>query len=181
MLLISLLFLPSALFAIPYGIQYNSMSEDRLASGQCSLCFDAPYEKATYSEDILSCAGPVLFVGVKKAISGLWYAIYHNWDDEFLIGAFGLASEVQRFTVLNKPHESNGVYWYFTPGKSFGFLGDDTLEQATADIGDTNPDSRLSWNLSKYGGYRVGRDLRLGESERYGLYRKRIYNCPLSI
>ena len=175
MLLISLLFLPSALFAIPYGIQFDSVTEDRLESGQCSLCFDALYAKATYSEDILSCAGPVLFVGAQ----GRYMSDF--WDRDFLLGAFGLASEVHHFTVLNKPHESNGVYWYFTPGKSFGFLRDDTLEQATADIGDTYPDSRLSWNLSKYGGYRVGRDLRLGESERYGLYRKRIYNCPLSI
>ena len=173
MLLISLLFLPSALFAIPYGIKHNSVSEDGLASGQCSLCFDAPYEKETYSEDILSCAGPVLFVGAQ----GRYMSDF--WDLDLLLGAFGLASEVHHFTVLNKPHESNGVYWYFTPGKSFGFLGDDTLEQATADIGTTNPGSRLSWNLSKHGGYRAGNNLRLSETVDY--YRKRIYNCPLSI
>ena len=172
MWLISLLFLPSAVFAIPYGIQFDSVTEDRLESGQCSLCFDALYAKATYSEDILSCAGPVLFVVAQKNL--YWY-----WDPDFALGAFGLASEVHHFTVLNKPHESNGVYWYFTPGKSFGFLGDDTLQQATADIGDTNPRSRLSWNLSKYGGYRAGNNLRLSETN--GLYRKRIYNCPLSI
>ena len=173
MLLISLLFLPSTLSDIPYGIKYYSVNDYGLETGGCTICFDGYYENEIYSEDILNCDGPVLFVGAQ----GRYMSDF--WDRDFLLGAFGLASEVHHFTVLNKPHESNGVYWYFTPGKSFGFLGDDTLEQATADIGDTNPRSRLSWNLSKYGGYRVGNNLRLGETVDY--YRKRIYNCPLSI
>ena len=178
MLLISLLFLPSTLSDIPYGIKYYSVNDYGLETGGCTICFDGYYENEIYSEDILNCDGPVLFVGVKKATSGLWYVVYGLWDDDFLIGAFGLASEVHRFTVLNKPHESNGVYWYFTPGKSFGFLGDDTLEQATADIGTTNSRSRLSWNLSKYGGYRAGINLRLSETAKK--YRKMIFDCPLS-
>ena len=184
MWLISLLFLPlsSALLTIPYGIQYKNMAEDWLGSQGCSLCFDALYEEAAYSEDILSCAGPVLFVGAKDErmlrMDCAGYDGPYYWSQQFILGAFGLASEIHKFTVLNTPHESNGVYWYFTPGKSFGFLSDSDLHQATADIGYTNPYTRLSWNLSKYGGYRLG--ISIPSDDEYS-FRKRIYSCPLMI
>ena len=94
----------------------------------------------------------------------------------FVVGAYGLASEVQTQTALNTPHLSNGVYWYFTPGQSFGFLKDNTLEQNSADIGTTNPDSRLSWHLdNKYGGYRAGANIGLNYDT---TWKKIIYNCP---
>ena len=145
-----------------------------LESGGCSLCYAAEYDQPTTSEDILSCAGPVLFVGTQQA-----YKSSNYWSIGFYLGAFAVVEEVQKTTVLNTPHESNGVYWYFTPGKSFGFLKDDTLQQAAADIGTTNPESRLSWNLGKYGGYRAGANIELSDS--IGLWRKVIYNCPFYI
>ena len=173
MWLISLLFLPlsCALFTIPYGIQVNSVAEDDLKS-ECSLCYEDEGWKRTFSINIINCAGPVLFVG---ATQGSWWP----WDAyRMRLGAFALASEVHQTTVLNTPHLSNGVYWYFTPGKSFGFLSDSDLHQATADIGYTNPYTRLSWNLSKYGGYRLG--ISIPSDDEYS-FRKRIYSCPLMI
>ena len=172
MWLISLLFLPlsCALLTIPYGIQVNSVAKEDLNS-ECSLCYEDDGWKRTFSINIINCAGPVLFVG---GTVEMWWP-----SNKMQLGAFALASEVHQTTVLNTPHLSNGVYWYFTPGKSFGFLKDDTLEQATADIGTTNPASRLSWNLSKYGGYRSG--LQIVSGWPAGTYRKRIYNCPLMI
>ena len=91
------------------------------------------------------------------------------------LGAFALASDVQQITALNTPHLSNGVYWYFTPRKSFGFLKDTDLHQEpTGDIGTTNFDHRLSWNVDNgRNGYRAGMYITSGES-----LRKRIYNCP---
>ena len=183
MWLISLLFLPLSAAtsptpvptfsptnsAIPYGIQYNSVTVSDLMARGCSVCYKDTYAGNTNSNDISSCAGPVLFAGAQN----------DNWSSSIYLGAFGLASEVQRSTERNTPHLSNGVYWYFTSGKSFGFLGDDTLEQATADIGTTNPGSRLSWNLSKYGGYRLG--LQIPSGWPAGTYRKRIYSGPLMI
>ena len=173
MWLISLLFLSlsSTLFATPYGIQHYSVEPGDLESKGCSVCYQTAYHEVTTSNDILSCAGPVLFVGSQELVWD-W-----DWEAQAHLGAFGLASEVHNSTILNTPHLSNGAYWYFTPGKSFGFLKDTDLHQEpTADIGTTNPESRLSWNLSKYGGYRVGNNLRLSETVDY--YRKRIYNCP---
>ena len=177
MWLISLLFLPlsSALFEMPYGIQYNSVTEEDLKSGQCSQCYHDDYREHTTSEDILSCAGPVLFVGAQKHVFWVWW-----YESTISLGAFALASEVHKITALNTPHESNGAYWYFTPGKSFGFLGDGTLQQEPdADMGTTNAESRLSWNLDhSLGGYRAGDMINLN-NQRY--MRKLIYNCPINL
>ena len=91
------------------------------------------------------------------------------------LGAFALASDAQQITVLNTPHLSNGAYWYFTPGKSFGFLKDTDLHQEPAgDTGTTNIEARLSWNLENgYGGYRAG-----DYTEKTNRLEKFIYNCP---
>ena len=132
----------------------------------CSQCYIAYYGEETFASRILSCAGPVLFVGAQK----FW------WQSTFYLGAFNTASEVHKITALNTPHASNGAYWYFSPDKSFGFLGNDTLHQATADTGTTNPESRLSWNLGNgHGGYRAGDNIDLSTSIQW---RKIIYNCP---
>ena len=175
MWLISLLFLPlsSAPFTIPYGIQYNSFAEEDLKS-ECSLCYEEDYHESTSSSDILSCAGPVLFVGSRRHQFPPW------GKKTMALGAFALASAVHKTTALNTPHLSNGVYWYFTPRKSFGFLKDTDLHQEpTGDIGTTNFDHRLSWNLDNgQSGYRSGHYIEEGRwIEDYG-YRKFIYNCP---
>ena len=168
--LISLLFLSlsSTLFAIPHGIQYNSMAIDDIENGGCSICYSAPYHEVTTSNDIGSCTGPVLFVGAKE---------WEWWDSYMFLGAFGLASEVLKRTELNTPHEYNGVYWYFTYGKSFGFLKDNDLHQnTTADTGTTNADSRLSWNVDNgLDGYRVGAEIVVSYQIPWWKY---IYNCP---
>ena len=71
---------------------------------------------------------------------------------------------------------SNGVYWYFTYGKSFGFLGDTNLQQNSADIGTTNPDSRLSWHLDLIdGGWRAGANTGLNND---AVWQKVIWSCP---
>ena len=183
MWIISLLFLLLSsvqLAAMPYGIQPNPSDAhqalDYLTDTlHCKPCYEDPYEKPTSSENILSCAGPILFVG----------AAYTPFIGEtrVYLGAFALAQEVHKITVLNTPHESNGVYWYFTPGKSFGFLGDNDLQQdASEDTGTTNPGSRLSWTLNTYGGYRAGTRTDLsGETGYWGQFWKMIFNCPLNI
>ena len=174
MWLISLLFLPlsSAVFTVPYGIQYNSVVKDDLKS-ECSLCYEDGYDRRTYSINILSCAGPVLFVGV---YTGNFFWL---WKTETVpVGAFALASAVHKTTALNTPHLSNGVYWYFTPGKSFGFLGDTDLHQEplVGDTGSTNIEARLSWNWDGHLGHRAGIYIEL--ENKPCQFRKFIYNCP---
>ena len=144
------------------------MAKEDLNS-ECSLCYEDDGWKRTFSINIINCAGPVLFVGTSQ---GSWWpwGVYR-----MRLGAFALASEVHQTTVLNTPHLSNGVYWYFTPGKSFGFLGDTDLHQEPAgDTGTTNIEARLSWNLDNgNSGYRAGI---YTESNKKLL--KLIYNCP---
>ena len=173
MWLIVLLFLPlsSAVFTVPYGIQYNSVTKDDLKS-ECSLCYEDGYLERTYPTHIVSCTGPVLFVGAQRLATWFW-----PWEAKTMyVGAFALASAVQRTTALNAPHLSNGVYWYFTPGKSFGFLSDTDLHQEPAeDTGTTNWNARLSWNLDGNGGYRAGSFFSNHKPKQFGKF---IYNCP---
>ena len=178
MWLISLLFLPlsSAVFTIPYGIQQDSVKEDDLNS-ECSICYFAHHEQPTSSEDILSCTGPVLFVGAQDWNRWWWWT-----DKTMYTGAFALVSAVHKTTALNTPHLSNGVYWYFTPGKSFGFRGDTDLHQdPEGDTGDLNSRTsvkHLSWTLNGRGGYRPGftGDEFIATDDEF--FEKRIYNCP---
>ena len=173
MWLISLLFLSlaSAVFAIPYGIQYYNVTEDYLESHGCYVCYSAAYHRETTSDDILSCTGPILFVGAQTFSNWFW-----RFESTIYLGAFGRAPNVHERTELNTPNLSNGVYWYFTPGKSFGFLRDtELIQEPTVDIGTENADSRLSWNLDNgIGGDRAG----LYSNLKYeSVYRKLIYNC----
>jgi len=58
-------------------------------------------------------------------------------------------------TVINTPVLENGVYWYFTVGKSFGYTAVLPITQSSADTQRTIPEKRLSWHLSS-GGFRIG-------------------------
>ena len=149
---------------IPAGILLNTVTYEDLIANKCSPCYSEYYHTPTTSTDISSCAGPVLFVGA-----------IDDGDSVFSLGAYGLASEVQTQTALNTPHLSNGVYWYFTSGYSFGFLKDDTLQQSKADVGSSNPEYRLSWFVdSDYGGYRAGSQLNISDAT----WQKVIWSCP---
>jgi hypothetical protein len=58
----------------------------------------------------------------------------------------------------------NGVYWYNTPSKSFGFAPNATITQKTADVFDRASTLRLSWHLDSYTGFRLGNLLDLYNS-----------------
>jgi hypothetical protein len=114
---------------------------------------------------INACSGPYLFVGAISSVSST-----------YLVGAFGSATEVLRQTALNTPHLSGGVYWYNTPGQSFGFLNGTDLQQQSADTGSSDAAYRLSWHVDgSSGGYRAGIYLGLNSDT---TWRKSIYNCP---
>ena len=149
-----------------FGIQYSSVTMSDLMRFGCSVCYAVTYDMVTNDTDIDQCTGPILFVGASRP-----------WDSTFLLGAYGLSSEIHIRTELNKPHLSNGVKWYFTPGKSFGFLDSRaSLNQLSADYQGNYSDSRLSWHLDNYsGGYRAGAYVDLNRDT---TFRKSIYNCP---
>ena len=78
-------------------------------------------------------------------------------------------------TVTNKPVLENGVYWYFTPGKSFGYSPVYEISQSNSDPIDTpvhnsgtGGDKRLSWHTTgSNGGWRLGRTYSLDNSNDY--------------
>ena len=83
----------------------------------------------------------------------------------------GSCLEILTTAVLDKPRLVNGVWWHFTPDKSFGFAPSSSIRQYNYDCYDCSncnndynicPDSnRLSWKLSDVfnggnGGFRLG-------------------------
>ena len=90
----------------PAGIVLNTVTYDDLKANGCTSCYSEYYSDYTTSANISSCSGPVLFVGSIK-----------DGNPVYNLGAYDLASEVQTVTDLNKPHLSNDVYWYLTPGQ----------------------------------------------------------------
>jgi hypothetical protein len=69
----------------------------------------------------------------------------------------------------NKPHDANGVGWYFNPSHSWGFAPQGaTIDRDSCDVVDGGAaDQRLCWNTSSGGlvpGYRCGTDKDLNTS-----------------
>jgi hypothetical protein len=147
----------------PIGVQYDLSLA--VISAYCTPCFFVDYNEATTSSDITLCDGPFLFVGA-----------YNRATNLVQLGGFSAVTEIRTVTPINTPHISNGIYWYFTSGYSFGFADSSTINQANADIA-SDPDaySRMSWPLDVgYGGYRAGTTL----NPTSGKLNKVIYNCP---
>ena len=161
---------PTGLLAYPSEVQYGVAVSNLIQSG-CSLCYNKFYGDRTTTSIIESCTGKWLFVGAVASDSST-----------FLLGAYGLASDVLTQTALNTPHLSNGVWWYFTPGQSFGFADTSVIRQSPADYADypgtdIHTQSRLSWHLDQpFGGFRAGRNIFLNEDS--SVWHKQIYNCP---
>ena len=149
----------------PRGVQLNSVSVANLTSYGCSVCYLQTYSAWTFSREISDCTGPVLFVGGRATSSS-----------SFTLGAFDSSTSIITETPLNIPHESNGVYWYFTKNRSIGFSRVSYINQNRADIATTDGDARLSWYVDNmYGGFRLGSILDLYMADDY---MKAVYNCP---
>ena len=159
---------PTTLPLYPLGVQINSVSVSDLAHYGCSVCYERTYATFTVSADINECTGPYLFVGGRETTSS-----------SFILGAFDSSTVIHTQTPMNTPNLSNGVYWYFTAFKSFGFSRDATITQNAADNSSNDPESKLSWHLDLGdGGWRLGSILWLNNANEY---MKVIYNCPLSV
>ena len=170
---------PSAFFLIyllhnvlsyPSGIQTEPGPREFATSKGCVECYSKGYGSPTNSSDLERCRGPYFFVCAQKLVFR---------KTNIIVGAFGAAAEVQTVTARNSPNLFNGVYWYYTPGESFGFLNDTNLMQNKGDTGTSYPASRLSWILdSGVGGYRAGKKINPLYEERYF---KIILDCPLPV
>jgi hypothetical protein len=125
--------------------------------------FDQPYSHNTRSDDLNQIAG----------ICHNQVLVAATFNGSISLAAVGPASVLTLNTAWNRPQQLGQVYWYRTPGKSFGFSPVDTIRQTTADNEDLNSPLRLSWLLDQnFGGYRAGAVRSLADSS---LWHKVIY------
>ncbi len=138
--------------------------------GQCSVCQDEPYSYATLSADIERCKSMGNFIAVAARNSG----------ESTLHMVAGLYSSelTQTSSTSTAAGPKNGAYWYYFPGKSFGFASLPAVDLNTADTtasASSGCEYRLSWHLENYyGGYRAGCTLNLNTDT---TWRKIIYSC----
>ena len=142
--------------APPRGVQYNVASS---MLKHCTIWYDKPYSHGTRSSEILN------------APNAKWLFVAAKYGSIIKLGAFGERAAVLKQTSKNTPHENNGVWWYRTPGESFGFAGSSHISQNSADT--VSGAHRLSWHLGGSSGYRAGDSKSLSSSS----WQKQIYSC----
>ena len=150
----------TTIYKPPAGIQLGVATS---ALAGWTKFYDKPYKHATSSSDLqVPSSAEYVFVGARSP------------DGTITLGAFGTRAAVLRATPLNTPHLHNGMYWYSTTGKSFGFAPTATIDQGSADTHYREDARRLSWFLdqSGWGGWRAGATLGLGSNTQW---RKLVY------
>ena len=155
------------LSAYPSGVQYD-YTPDMLETAGCTRCFVSPFQFSFIASHFQTCTGHYLFVGALKA-----------GESTHRLGAFALRSDILKITTRNQPRLSNGVFWYNTPGYSFGFSGVEGIYQNLADVSDLEDISRLSWFFENgLGGFRAGTHISVyGGSSTGDEWSKQIYSC----
>ena len=155
------------LSAYPAGVQYDYTPSMVEAAG-CTPCFTSMQKVPFIAAHFQPCNGHYLFVGTLKA-----------GESTHRLGAFALRSDIMRTTSRNSPHLSNGVFWYNTPGYSFGFSGVNGINQNLGDVSDENDVSRLSWLFENgQSGFRAGTYNNIFGGKPAGdQWSKQIYSC----
>lgn len=151
------------------GVQHNVPMSSFAAAG-CVPCHESPYGSTLNSEDIKSCGGPYLFVGVQK-------------EDRSALEFGALVSvEVLRMDASKSaPYLSNGVYWHFTKGCSFGFEAvEHNLnvkdEESSRSLVSTN--RGVSWRIDQSIDCTSLDDFTIQTLIDTSKWRKQIFNCP---
>ena len=151
------------------GYHHNSVSVAKLLSFECSLCYTADFKESTSTMDIMTCSGPILFVGTKSTRSST-----------FLHGAYGPSALVKASNPKNVPKIHNGVYWHFIEGTFFGFTYD--IEAIpNGELGTMDTDKGVFWRLdtaSDKNGYKKNLNIRNIFNLMPHKFEKLIYNCP---
>ena len=94
-------------------------------------------------------------------------------NEKILLMACANCYDVTAVTASVAPAVSAGVWWYNTPGSSFGFAPAWQITQQPTDTTLVGSENRLSWDLTgNHGGYRLGTLNALSNST---IYQKLIY------
>jgi hypothetical protein len=154
------------------GVQHDVLLSTILSIG-CSECYNTSVGKSvsTSSDDITSCLGPYLFVGAKLVESAI-----------FAVGVHAPATEVHKLTLLNSPHEHNGVYWFFTRGHSFGMSDVADMNQSLSDL-DIISTNGMLWRIDQSSNVENNASLRSSHINHpiASDMRKLIYSCPTGL
>jgi hypothetical protein len=155
------------------GVQRDVPISSLVAAG-CVLCYEARYGSVSESHDITSCTGPYLFVGTQKG------------DKQVLaVGALGSVEVIRAEAAISAPHSSNGVYWHYMKGCSFGFMpleSDGNSYQRRGSDSIVSTDYGVSWSI----GQSVGCDrsgtyhdeLTMNSIVDTSSWTKHVHNCP---
>ena len=135
---------PARMGNIPSGVQLALPGT--FLDGSWTLHYDADYGHVTKRAELaVPSSAKWVFVGARSP------------EGTITIGAVGARDEVLKDTPINRPHEHNGVAWYLTENKSFGFApAGCEVAQDHADALDSQGEFRLSWHLDGADGYRAG-------------------------
>ena len=155
------------------GVQHDVPISSLVAAG-CVPCYEARYGSVSEPQDITSCTGPYLFVGTQKG------------DKQVLsIGALGSVEVLRAEASISAPYLSNGVYWHYMKGCSFGFMAvesdDNSIEVEGSDsIVSTN--QGVSWSIGQSVGCgRTGTyhdELKMHSIVDTSSWTKHVHNCP---
>ena len=153
------------------GVQHD-VPISRLVAAGCVPCYEAPYGSVSKSQDITSCTGPYLFVGTQIG------------DKQVLeIGALTTVEVLRMESTRSEPYLSNGVYWHFMKGCSFGFTAvendDDSIESERPDsIISTSLSREVSWSIDQSIGCSSDDELKTHLIVDTSSWTKHVHNCP---
>ena len=153
------------------GVQRN-VPIARLVAAGCMSCYEAPYGSVSKSQDITSCTGPYLFVGTQIG------------DKQALeIGVLTSVEVLRIESTRSEPYLSNGVYWYFMKGCSFGFTAveydDSSIDGERRDsVVSTSSSRTVSWSIDQSIGCTSDGELKTHSIVDTSSWTKHVYNCP---
>ena len=130
----------------------NDVTLSSLISCGFSIVFNQPYSYECNSSDINSIRSTC------SASNSLCFGCYNIADPNLILTiACGNCLDVTQSTSLNTPNIYNGVYWYFTTGKSFGYSDVSIITQNSADNYYLSDTKKVSWHIDQnIGGWRCG-------------------------
>ena len=162
---------------LPFGIQVDFECDPvtGLSEGDWVLVYNAPYSDPTTSTDITQ-----QNYSVSKYPYMCVAAFRSDAATDAALMACGERSDIEKNTYLTSTaYYSNGAYWYFYEGQSFGFSPESYIDLNSADIADlaacddNNGALRLSWHIDQsIGGYRAGCSAQLNNDE---IWTKKIF------
>lgn len=123
------------------------------------LAYGEPYRTHTTMDDLEAIEGDFVLVGAS-----------HKGEYKLSLCAMGRRERILNRVAQDKVTFENGAYWYFRPGKAFGFAPNRDVELCAGDTVDEGGEKRLSWIMSGLssgpgeGGSRAGMEKHLEDS-----------------